>query len=218
MTGPQLILVRHGQTDSNVDKALDSCPPGPPLNALGRAQAEAAADRMATEPLAAVYASAAVRAQQTAAPIAARHNLVVQEVPGVHEVFCGDLEGCSDPDSRALFDEVYASWSAGDLTRRMPGGESAQDLLARFLPVVARLWSRHADDPDRPVVLVSHGAAIRIAAGALLGECAETTYVPNAGRVVLAPMDGAPGPAGWLLKFWEEGPPQPGDVTGGADD
>ena len=33
--GPRLILVRHGQTDANVSRALDSRPPGLPLNALG---------------------------------------------------------------------------------------------------------------------------------------------------------------------------------------
>jgi len=60
-------------------------------------------------------------------------------------------------------------------------------------------------------VLVSHGAAIRLAAGALIGEYADTRYVPNAGRVVLAPLDGqrasAGGAGGWLLKSWDEGSP-----------
>jgi broad specificity phosphatase PhoE len=220
-----LVLVRHGQTDSNVVKALDTRPPGPPLNPRGRAQTEAVADALAVEPVAAVYASTAVRARQTAAPIAARHGLEVQVVDGVHEVFCGDLEGRSDPAAREAFEEVYASWVNGELDRRLPGGESARELRERFLPAVAQLWARHADDRDDGrsngglIVLVSHGGAIRIAAGALIGENAETRYVPNAGRVLLAPISGeAGGAGGWLLKFWEEGMPAPGDATGGADD
>jgi len=68
----------------------------PALNELGRAQAEALGAAMAVEPITAVYASTAVRAQQTAAPVAARRGLTVEVVPGVHEVFCGDLEGRSD--------------------------------------------------------------------------------------------------------------------------
>ncbi|WP_245645400.1 histidine phosphatase family protein [Pseudonocardia acaciae] len=215
MTGPMLVLVRHGQTDSNVIKALDSRPPGPPLNTEGRAQAESTAGVLAAEPITAVYASTAVRAQQTAAPIAARHGLDVAVVEGVHEVFCGDLEGRSDPAARDAFDDVYASWVDGELDRHLPGGESARQLRERFLPVVARLWRRHAG----MIVVVSHGAAIRLAAGALIGENADTRYVPNAGRVMLAPVPGsAPGEGGWLLKFWEEGEPSPGDATGGADD
>ncbi len=38
----------------------------------------------------------AVRAQQTAAPVAAAHGLDVGVVEGVQEIFCGDLEGRSD--------------------------------------------------------------------------------------------------------------------------
>ncbi|MCU1655239.1 MAG: histidine phosphatase family protein [Pseudonocardia sp.] len=225
LSGPLLVLVRHGQTASNVLKSLDSRPPGPPLNELGRAQAEALGAAMAVEPITAVYASTAVRAQQTAAPVAARRGLTVEVVPGVHEVFCGDLEGRSDEAAREMFDEVYSAWADGDLSRRLPGGESALELRERFLPTVARLWARHADTPDRLLVLVSHGAAIRLAAGALIGEYADTRYVPNAGRVVLAPLDGAGGLAdgsagagGWLLKSWDEGSPVPGDSTGGAGD
>ena len=62
------------------------------------------------------------------------------------------------------------------------------------------------------VVLVSHGAAIRLAVGALLGERVETRYVPNAGLVVLA---GEPGRAG----RWSTGTPPSrcaGDVTAGG--
>jgi broad specificity phosphatase PhoE len=161
-----------------------------------------------------------VRAQQTAAPVAARRGLTVEVVPGVHEVFCGDLEGRSDEAAREMFDEVYSAWADGDLSRRLPGGESALELRERFLPTVAQLWARHADTPDRLLVLVSHGAAIRLAAGALIGEYADTRYVPNAGRVVLAPLDGAgsAGEGGWLLKSWDEGSPVSGDSTGGAGD
>ena len=71
----KLILARHGRTEGNVIKALDSRPPGMPLDEVGRAQAEELARRLAAKPLAAVYASRATRAQQTAAPIAAVHDL-----------------------------------------------------------------------------------------------------------------------------------------------
>jgi len=90
---------------------------------------------MAVEPVTAVYASTAVRAQQTAAPLAARLGLSVEVVDGVHEVFCGDLEGRADEAAREMFDEVYTAWADGDLGRRLPGGESAIELRERFLPL-----------------------------------------------------------------------------------
>lgn len=204
----RLILVRHGQTDSNVGRILDSVPPGPPLNALGLAQAAALGERLRDERVDVVLASVATRAQQTAAPVAATHGLDVGVVDGVHEVFCGDLEGRADEDARDQFEAVYAAWIAGDLGAHLPGGESALDLRARFLPAV----DRAVDGVDGTVVLASHGAAIRLGAAALLGDAAETVYVPNTGLVVLTgtPADG------WTLERWDSAVPVVGDVTAGG--
>ena len=203
----RLMLVRHGQTDSNLLRALDSRPPGAPLNDLGHAQAAAVGGRLAAEPVAAVYASRAIRAQQTAAPIAFAHDLPVTVLDGVQEVFCGDLEGRTDLSAREEFDRIYTAWWAGDLDAHLPGGESAHDLRDRYLPVVEQITG----GASGAVVLVSHGAAIRLAAAALLKDPTLTGYVPNAGLVVLAD-DGA----GWTLEHWDQAPPVTGDVTGGA--
>ncbi|GAA3250379.1 histidine phosphatase family protein [Pseudonocardia petroleophila] len=204
----RLILARHGQTDSNVGRVLDSAPPGPPLNALGREQAAALGERLRGERIDVVLASTATRAQQTAAPVAAVHGLEVGVVEGVHEVFCGDLEGRGDEAARERFETVYAAWLAGDLGAHLPGGESALDLRARFLPAVERA----TDGVDGTVLLASHGAAIRLASGALLGDPAETAYVPNTGLVVLT---GSPA-TGWTLEQWDSAVPVVGDVTAGG--
>lgn len=209
----RLVLARHGRTDANVRRVLDSLPPGAPLDELGHAQAAALGDRLAAEPVTAVYASRATRARQTAAPVAAAHGLPVGVLDGVQEVFVGDLEGRADGPARDRFDRVYASWWQGDLDAHLPGGESARDLRARYLPVVARI----VEAGSGTVVLVSHGAAIRLAAAALLGLTAETRYVPNTGRVILRPEDPpATGTGGWALEHWDTGPPVLGDVTAGG--
>lgn len=207
----RLVLVRHGQTDSNVARALDTRPPGAPLNALGLAQAEALGERLAAEPVVAVYASVATRAQQTAVPVAAVHGLDVEVVEGVHEVFVGELEGRSDIVARKTFDAVYGAWWAGDLDARLPGGESARDVRERFLPALDPLL----DGAKGDVVLVSHGAAIRLAAAALLGDTAETWYVPNTGLVVLRPRPSADRHV-WELEHWDQDAAVLGDVTAGG--
>ena len=202
----RLILARHGRTEGNVIRALDSRPPGMPLDDVGRAQAEDLARRLAAEPVAAVYASRATRAQQTAAPVAAAHDLSVVVLDGVQEADCGELEGATDPASHERFQDVYEAWLNDEFDARLPGGESAFDVRDRF---VAAVEAVAADDP---VVVVSHGAAIRLGVGALLGEGVETRYVPNAGLVVLT---GTPGR--WALEHWDGAEPVPGDVTGGAE-
>lgn len=207
MTSSRLFLVRHGRTDANVRGALDSRPPGEPLDETGHAQATTLAQRLRTEPITAVHASVATRAQQTAAPLAAALGLDVVLLDGIHEVFVGDLEGRADRAAREAFDVVYQRFWTGDLETSMPGGESAAHLRARFLPAVDAAMSGAAGD----VVMVSHGAAIRLAAAALLGDYALTSYVPNTGVIILRPDGG-----GWELEHWDPAPPRPGDVTAGG--
>jgi broad specificity phosphatase PhoE len=205
VSGLRLLLVRHGQTDSNVNFVLDSVPPGPPLNEAGRQQALDLAQRLAGEPVVAVYSSTALRAQQTAAPVATAHGLDMCVVDGVHEVFCGDFEGSSARADFEAFVGVYRAWHAGDVGRAVPGGETGRQLLDRFLPVVSRIRAEH---PDGVVVLVSHSAAVRLVTCTLATNVAaafvDSHFVPNAGAVTLE-ADGA----GWRCLDWAGTLPPP---------
>jgi broad specificity phosphatase PhoE len=69
-------LIRHGEVH-NPGRILYGRLPGFRLSATGRAQAIAAADMLADADIVAVIASPLQRAQETAAPIAARHGLPV---------------------------------------------------------------------------------------------------------------------------------------------
>ncbi|CAM3678544.1 histidine phosphatase family protein [Kibdelosporangium persicum] len=181
----RLMLVRHGQTASNLQRALDTSLPGAPLTEEGHQQAADFAARMSEAPVA-VYASLATRAQETAAPIAAAHGLDVQVVEGVHEVFVGDLEGRTDEAAIREFFEIYLRWTNDDLAARMPGGESGAEIRTRFLDAVRLIQDKHSDGL---VVLVSHGAMIRLGAEWLAenvtGQLANVGVLPNTGHVLL---------------------------------
>jgi broad specificity phosphatase PhoE len=73
----RLLLVRHGQTHSNIGHALDTAYPGAELTDLGRRQAERLAASLAGERLDVVAASTLLRAQQTAGPLAEARDLTV---------------------------------------------------------------------------------------------------------------------------------------------
>jgi probable phosphoglycerate mutase len=186
VAGLRLLLVRHGQTEGNVRKALDSRPPGPPLTVLGQQQAADLAAELADEPIVAVYASTAIRARQTAEPVAAKHGLTVRVVPGAHEVFVGDLEGATDEPSLVEFFRVFSMWAQGDLTEPMPGGETGEQVRDRFQRVVADIVAEHREGV---VVLVSHGGVIRLTAPLLADNMpldnTKFALLPNTGRVVL---------------------------------
>lgn len=70
-------LMRHGEVE-NPTGVLYGRLPGFGLSERGRAQAEAVADALAANDIVLVVASPLQRAQETAAPIAAKHGLTVE--------------------------------------------------------------------------------------------------------------------------------------------
>lgn len=149
-----LLLTRHGRTASNVAALLDTAPPGPDLDEVGRRQAETLVGRLARYPIQAVYSSDLVRAVQTAQPLATAHRLPVTQLPGLREISGGDDE--LSPDLRRYI-EALRAWGSGEPSVRIPGGENGIEFLARYEAAVRRV----ADDGHETAVLVSHGAAIR---------------------------------------------------------
>jgi broad specificity phosphatase PhoE len=77
-------LVRHGEV-YNPRGVLYGRLPGFPLSDKGNRQAQTVADALAHRDIVAVIASPLQRAQQTAAPIAARHGLTVDTDPDLIE-------------------------------------------------------------------------------------------------------------------------------------
>ncbi|GAB3691384.1 histidine phosphatase family protein [Angustibacter aerolatus] len=204
----RLILVRHGQTPSNVQRLLDTAVPGADLTDLGRQQAERVPTGLADEPVEAVYASTLVRTQQTAGPLAAALGLDVQVRDGLREITAGDLELRADEASVRTYLDAVVAWADGRETVRVPGGESGTEFLDRYDAVVHEV----AASGVRTAVLVSHGAAIRCWVGA---RCADVDagfvaehHVGNTGAVLL---DGDP-EGGWSLVRWQQ------DALGGAFD
>lgn len=198
----RLLLIRHGQTPSNLKHLLDTEAPGPALTPLGQEQAAALPQALAAEQIDALYASPLVRTQLTAAPLAAATRLEVQIRDGIRELAAGDLEMRGDDDAAALYLTTAFAWSEGDTGRRMPGGENGVEALGRFDTVVAEAAGTGAET----VAMVSHGAMIRtwVAARAANVDVAYASSHPlgNTGIVVLS---GSPD-QGWQALLWEEHP------------
>ncbi|MCP2255533.1 putative phosphoglycerate mutase [Prauserella aidingensis] len=197
----RLYLVRHAQSEANVRKILDTALPGPPLTDLGRQQAHDLAARLGEEPIAAVYASHATRAQQTARPLADALSLDVTPLPGVHEVSVGDLEGRGDQEALELYGKVVRQWLDGRLDVPLPGGETGDDVRKRYVEAISGLRSRHYGS-DEAVVVVSHGGAIRFGAEWLAGnvtsDIADNGLLPNTAVVRLD----ADASGGWRCSEW----------------
>jgi broad specificity phosphatase PhoE len=188
----RLVLVRHGQSHGNVERRLDTRPPGAALTDLGRQQARTFA-RDWTHPIGMVAHSVALRAVQTAAEIADEIGLATHEFDGIHEVQVGELEDRNDDKAIAEFNTIYQRWHEGNFDLPLPGGETAAEVLDRYVPVVTQLRLRYLDDHEwtDDIVMVSHGAAIRLAAATLAGvdgSFALDHHLANAESVVLTPI------------------------------
>ncbi|MCY0904557.1 histidine phosphatase family protein [Arthrobacter sp. H14-L1] len=215
----RLILIRHGQTPSNVRNLLDTAVPGPGLTELGHRQASAIPAAVARwdgrQPPAAIYVSNQTRAQQTGAPLAAAAGLELQIRDGLREIDAGDLEMQGDSDSIGRYLEVVRSWIGGTQQTRIPGApDTGTQTLARF-DVVVREAEQAVDGGT--AVLVSHGAMIRTWAGCRAGNIdaaqPENYGLSNTGFVVLEGSTQVDGSAGrrngertWEIISWQSGP------------
>lgn len=153
----KLVLARHAVT-AQTGPMLSGRTPGIDLSEDGRRQAEALAERLATLPVAAVYASPIERTTQTAQAVAARHGLQVEALAGVLEADYGEWTGqqLSDLAKTDLWKVVQRMPSRA----AFPGGESLAAMQARMIAAIDALV---ADHPGDLVVVVSHADPIKAA-------------------------------------------------------
>lgn len=194
----RLLLIRHGQTPSNVLGALDTAHPGAPLTELGLAQAAAVPRALRDERIDAVFASTLLRTQLTAEPLSRSVGVETQIRDGLHEIEAGSLEMRSDRESQRAYMGTVLSWGAGDLDARYPGGPSGSEFFDRYDGAIERI----ADEHTGTVAVFSHGAAIRVwVAGRVRNispRFAADNHLENTGVVTLS---GDPD-GGWVAESW----------------
>ena len=166
-----VFLARHGETDYNATHRFQGLLPVA-LNATGRAQAEQLADAAATIDFVELWASPLARALETALIVGARIGLEPRTDPRLVETDCGDWTDRLASEIEAIDPEGIAAFARADIDFAFPGGESLRHQTARVLAALEDV----AQGP-RPVLVVFHGMAIRLALAALGHPIAS---VPNA--------------------------------------
>ena len=154
MSDTRILLARHGETDWNrVGRWQGHA--DPPLNDTGRRQAAQLADRLAEQPISAVYASDLRRASETARIVADRLGLELHEDAGLREIDVGSWSGLTRAEVEERFPEGFLRWRAGEIGH---DGESTEQLTERVVAAVERIAHAH---PGQTVLAVTHGGAIR---------------------------------------------------------
>jgi probable phosphoglycerate mutase len=156
----ELLLVRHGASAAAVPGEPFELVEGqsdPPLAPEGVEQAALVAERLAGEPLRALFVSPLSRTRQTAEPIAAACGLAPTVVPDLREVNIGELEGGSFRIAVAERAPVILRLLAEERWDVIPGAENMEAFEARMQAAVAEMVA--ACGPGAAVV-VSHGGTI----------------------------------------------------------
>lgn len=161
----RVYLVRHGATPLTAENRF-SGEVGVDLSAEGRAQVARLAERLAHDPIAAVYCSPLSRTVETAAILARPHRLAPVHADGLREISHGRWEGLTRQEVEERFRDEYASWEADPFTFAPVSGESGLSVLARALPALRSVVAAH---PGETVLVVSHKATLRLVLSSLLG-------------------------------------------------
>lgn len=187
----ELWLVRHGQTDWNIEGRFQG-QTDLPLNPQGMIQAEMLAQRFVNENIrfAAVYSSDLLRARTTAETLAKYLRVPLYTDPRLREAKLGEWEG-------KLFSEIklnYRDW----LEKRKqdpafplaPGGENLIQIAERLSAAAREIARTHQ---GQRVLVVSHGLSLAVLICLSQGEPLNRAYwmIPqNAEPVVVQWSDG----------------------------
>lgn len=158
-------LVRHGETEWN-RKAMFQGWTDVALSEEGRQQARLLARRLRGLSIDGIYASDLSRAVETAEIIAADLKKPVAIRPELREICLGSWEG------RCVFDvereepELFRVWREQPHELSIPNWEGLSKAQDRLLAGIYKIVDSH---PGETVLIVTHGAALRLIFMGLLG-------------------------------------------------
>ncbi len=154
----RIIAIRHGETAWNVGTRIQGHT-DIPLNERGHWQAQRLAIALATEGIAAVYASDLSRAFETGRYVAQAAGRPVTPEPGLRERSFGLFEGRTFKDIETELPEQASRWRKRDPHFAPEGGESLVQLHERVVGTCAPLAERH---PGELIAVVGHGGVLDI--------------------------------------------------------
>jgi len=194
----RLCIVRHGETAWNAEHRVQG-QLDVPLNAIGQAQALAAAKVLSREKFDAIYSSDLSRARQTAAPMAAFFSMPIVKEKDLRERHYGIFERLTYAEVKLRYPEDYARFEARDPEYAFRTGESLRNFSERSVSIIARIAGSH---PDQSILVFTHGGVLdklyRFITGLPL-SAPRDFGIPNAGlnRVEVTR-------AGWRIRAWAD--------------
>lgn len=161
----ELVLLRHGRTAWNHEKRVQGQLDAE-LDDTGREQAGRAADVLKLLQPTRLWSSDLVRARDTAAYVAGATGLEPVLDPRLREFDLGERQGLTHDEYAAIAPEEFELFRQGYYDDA-PGAESVADVRARMVAALGEMLA--ALGPSDTGIVVTHGAACRVAIAAMLG-------------------------------------------------
>ena len=153
-----VLLVRHGQTESNVNDYFMGWS-SEDINETGCAQARRLSERLADWPIASVYTSPLKRTYNTAAIIAEPHKLEVKTMEELIEIQQGDWGGLHVDEIRQGWPDLWKQSRTDPSDVTMPNGESFRQVTERAVCAFEKIVE---DNQDKQVVIVAHEIVVKV--------------------------------------------------------
>ncbi|WP_137651210.1 adenosylcobalamin/alpha-ribazole phosphatase [Escherichia albertii] len=168
----RLWLIRHGETQANVDGLYSGHAPTP-LTARGIEQAKNLHTLLRNVPFDTVLCSELERAQHTARLVLDSRQLCVQTIPELNEMFFGDWEMRHHRELMQEDSENYNAWCNDWLHAAPTNGESFQMFAQRVECFITALSEYQQ---YRNILVVSHQGVLSLLIARLLGMPAEAMW------------------------------------------
>jgi len=159
LSSKKIYLVRHGQTDFNLQNIVQGSGVDTSLNDTGRKQAAAFFETYKHILFDKVYTSALKRSQESVRSFL-ELGIPTEALEGLNEISWGTKEGHKiTPEEDEYYHYMLKQWQLGNTAERIENGESPEDVVRRMKPAMDYIMSR----PEEETILICmHGRAIRI--------------------------------------------------------
>ena len=160
-----ILLVRHGQTDSNVTGFYMGWS-DEDLNDVGYTQVRCLSSRLASLPIASVYTSPLRRAYVTAEILAEPHKLEPRVLDELIEIRLGYWQELHMNEIKRRWPEVWQQWRIDPSVITMPNGESFGEVADRAVRALRKIVTANQ---GKQAVIVTHEVIVKVLVAHVLG-------------------------------------------------
>lgn len=154
----KIYLVRHGQTDYNLQGVVQGSGIDAPINETGQGQAASFFEAYRSVPFDQLYHTALIRTKQSIQRFIDL-GIPTRALSELNEISWGDYEGTPmTPEEGEYYRHMLEQWQQGNLDYTIAGGESPNQVAERMRKGIDQILN----GPGETILVCMHGRAMRV--------------------------------------------------------